>query len=613
MAFVYKEERKFEYNKVKTKAPLGPGEYLPQTNIKFLKVSQAPFSSQEEKMKTSINHFPGPGTYYRDNIETKVQQIMAKSELVSTIQADNVEQDNSIPFEMIQGKKYQIRPTVEKLGFDIKAKRFVEKEDDNPGPANYFKEQRHLTSGRNNSSKPPSIKVRLQSAKGQNIPSIPCKDSIGFDIGQDQQLIKHVNQEEYLYFQGEKGDTVGPGSYYIDNPNTWQKNGPQWSKMKQVRGTSALSSQTRPQTAYDNKQSMNNFYISTQKKSQKGITGRCNTARLLNSNRQKRKENFNNKINEEIKHKEHNLFYDNFKKITYDQIPGPGYYIDLNNQSSFQAIPYPETKQFFGSNEQRFGEIKGNAYLGPTTYFPTENNSCTIKKFKGKNNFVPFSTNAKRFDPLDEDNDKINLPGPGTYNPKILSIKENKNYNNNGVIFNNREKRFDEKHSQLKWQIDTPGPGAYIDPYSAKGTSNTVKWKGLYLDLRKVNELKRPQSSSFTKVTKKYQEMHPDVGSYNPDKIFSIEYNAKKNSSKKHSDDIAFSSCKSNKKESMKTNVGPGFYHRDKFAFPMQIYPPFHQSDQKLKSLNSLLIGPGQYDSTSYFDWNKKTYNASFL
>lgn len=613
MAFVFKEERKFINDTIKSKELPGPGEYLPQTDVRFLKVSQAPFSTQEEKLKLSLNPNPGPGTYYQDTIDKKLQQIIAKSEIVSSIQADNVEQDNSLPFEITQGKKYQIRPTIEKLGFDIKAKRFVEKEDDNPGPANYFKQQKRITSARPNSSKPPTIKTRLKSAKGQSIPSIPYKDNIGFEIGPNQQLIKNINHEKYKFFRGEKGDSVGPGNYDIDNPNIWRRTGCQWSKMKEIRGTSASSVKTRPQTANENKQSMSNFHLSTRKKMQPS-----NTASVLSANRLKRKNNFTQKLFEENKHTEYDLYYDVFKKYTSDQIPGPGYYIDMTKQSSFQTIPYAESRQFFGSNEQRFGANKGNSDLGPTTYFQTVNNIWTVKntitKYKGmKQNSTPFSTNAKRFDSNYLDNEKNNEPGPGAYNPKIITMIEHNNYNNDGVIFNGREKRFDEKHSQLKWQIDTPGPGAYIDPYSATGTSNTVKWQGLYLDLRKGNKLKRPQSSTLTKIIKKHEEVRPEIGTYNPDKTFSIAYNVKKKASKKHSDEIAFSSSKSKQKEVIKSNVGPGFYHRDSEFMPMQIYPPFHQSDHKLKSLNGLVIGPGQYDSTSFFDWNKKTYNASFL
>ena len=39
----------------------------------------------------------------------------------------------------------------------------------------------------------------------------------------------------YKTFSGEKGDTVGPGSYEIEKPNNWHKTGTEWSKLKVQR------------------------------------------------------------------------------------------------------------------------------------------------------------------------------------------------------------------------------------------------------------------------------------------------------------------------------------------------------------------------------------------
>ena len=56
----------------------------------------------------------------------------------------------------------------------------------------------------------------------------------------------------------------------------------------------------------------------------------------------------------------------------------PDYYIDIVKDSGFykDTIPYPEYKQFFLSNNQRFIELKKNEFLGPATYF--ENNNYNI-------------------------------------------------------------------------------------------------------------------------------------------------------------------------------------------------------------------------------------------
>ena len=69
MAFVYKEERK---TLSLSNNELGPGEYLPQTVSKKIKINQnAPFETQEHRLKSSLNLNPGPGPYYYNESEIK--------------------------------------------------------------------------------------------------------------------------------------------------------------------------------------------------------------------------------------------------------------------------------------------------------------------------------------------------------------------------------------------------------------------------------------------------------------------------------------------------------------------------------------------------------------
>ena len=64
----------------------------------------------------------------------------------------------------------------------------------------------------------------------------------------------------------------------------------------------------------------------------------------------------------------------------------------------------------------------------------------------------------------------------------------------------------------------------------------------------------------------------------------------------------------------MKTNLGPGIYYKDNPFKVEQIKPPFHDSVIRMKDKNlGFEIGPGHYESRSYFDWNKKTYNVTYL
>ena len=68
------------------------------------------------------------------------------------------------------------------------------------------------------------------------------------------------------------------------------------------------------------------------------------------------------------------------------------------------------------------------------------------------------------------------------------------------------------------------------------------------------------------------------------------------------------------KEKTIRSNLGPGYYYKEKTHQVTQIYPPFLDSDLKYRNnYEQYEIGPGQYDSRSYFDWNKKTYNMTFI
>ena len=68
MAFVFKSEREASSNKLKIKNELGPGEYLPQTEIRRFTVNKEPFLSSIKKTSPKINDVPGPGAYYHDDV-----------------------------------------------------------------------------------------------------------------------------------------------------------------------------------------------------------------------------------------------------------------------------------------------------------------------------------------------------------------------------------------------------------------------------------------------------------------------------------------------------------------------------------------------------------------
>ena len=70
-----------------------------------------------------------------------------------------------------------------------------------------------------------------------------------------------------MMFRGDKKESVGPGSYDLDNPQIWLKNGTSWSKMKSAKAMNKYNKNqksneneskisTRPQTALEISQNM---------------------------------------------------------------------------------------------------------------------------------------------------------------------------------------------------------------------------------------------------------------------------------------------------------------------------------------------------------------------
>ena len=135
MAFVYKEERK---TLSLSNNEIGPGEYLPQTVSKKIKINQnAPFETQEQRLKSSLNLNPGPGTYYYNESEIKLKKKVAQSAIAHMNQDELIAQEElKAPYDINEPNKtkYILRPDKEKLGFEVKDKRFKNEINDIQGP-----------------------------------------------------------------------------------------------------------------------------------------------------------------------------------------------------------------------------------------------------------------------------------------------------------------------------------------------------------------------------------------------------------------------------------------------------------------------------------------------
>ena len=242
MAMVFMSERNLDTSQNdKQNNNLGPGEYLPQSSFKKVNTNKQPFLTGSIRSKLDVKDTPGPGAYYHDETHNKYLKNLYNEKI--SIQNDKInlltkgERENLTKLCLLMNS--------EKKGFNIKSKRFriVNTTNSQPGPGQYFQnskldkfEKKKIKMLKENEafvSKKLSI---IKSGEFQKIPTIPSKDkTFGFDILNNGELIQKQNPDMYKTFTGEKGDTVGPGSYEIEKPNDWHKTGTSWSKFRVVR------------------------------------------------------------------------------------------------------------------------------------------------------------------------------------------------------------------------------------------------------------------------------------------------------------------------------------------------------------------------------------------
>ena len=631
MAFVYKAEREASNEKIKTNNDLGPGEYLPLTEIRRYTVNKEPFLSSNKKVFQKINDVPGPGAYYHDDV--LIQYL-------KNIQNEKISEQNDKVHLIAKGGNIDLLPNSEKIGFNIKSKRFkVGNEDKNPGPGQYFPAIKRKDKATKLREEELFSKQKIKIKKlneFQRIPTIPSKiQEFGFEILDNGSLVQKQNPNMYKTFSGEKGDTVGPGSYEIEKPNNWHKTGTEWSKLKVQRDffkkskTGKNSSTNLTSTNYSetgNTNTKTSFYSpnsTTNNFNEKNTLKEMepeNNEIILKKNRSFDKSIFKcriincHKFNGKKIHKK-----ETFETVIQGNYPGPGYYYDPFRTTSFHFKPTPEFKQFFGSKLERFYKYRGfDNYLGPGEYFEKAMN-------KTSTGFAPFSTTSNRFYASFIPRGKNEIPGPGEYSLKSFTVSPNGRKTQSTSPkgkFGSNEKRFVDITNK-KWKYCVPGPG-YYNPEEIKTQSfkpfNTF-YKTKYFNLNKNKNLSIKKVVVKSKKIKK--EKAPPIGLYNPDMIFTIDYKNKKKVFETKNNKVAFDSTYNKKKKNKKIesyyniNIGPGYYYHEKINTNLRPSPQFrlHENESKKKwfTNSNSNIGPGQYDLNNYFDWNKKSFNINFV
>jgi len=646
MAMVFMSERNLDTSQIdKQNCNLGPGEYLPQSSFKKFNANKQPFLTGSPRSKFDVKDTPGPGAYYHDETHNNYLKNLYNEKI--SMQNDKInlltkgERENLTKLCLLMNS--------EKKGFNIKSKRFriVNTTTNQPGPGQYFQnnklekfEKKKIKKLKENEAFIGKKLSLIKTSEFQKIPTIPSKEKqFGFDILKNGTLIQKQNPDMYRTFTGEKGDTVGPGSYEIEKPNNWHKTGTSWSKFRVVRDCNKnlnkndFSSSMTTTNYSDAKKNNNNLLSGVLGSTSTDLTDRTNN----NKNSKSNINISNEKSSNNIKTNKKNVFnlvietckINNKKKsqqpITFDNIikkvtPGPGYYYDQKSFTSFNVKYVPEYKQYFGSRLARFINNRSNVTnsLGPGDYFKEEKNNMSNNNNSKK--VAPFSSSKERF-PYAED--KLDIPGPGEYDN---SNQENKNKMPPGPDnkFGSSEIRFNNMYN-LNWKSGVPGPGFYSPDNHSKRLNKTSKnfnKRGQFFSTTK-NDLEKYNYNKINNSSDELKDSVPPIGLYNPDIVSSIDYKVKKNVYETKNQKVAFSSS-FNKRKKKKNNIvincensnlGPGYYYHERKKIDNKLSPPFHLPEFKrnIKSNVNIFVGPGKYELDSYNTWNKKSFNINFV
>ena len=310
--------------------------------------------------------------------------------------------------------------------------------------------------------------------------------------------------------------------------------------------------------------------------------------------------------------------------------PGPGYY--NNNKSIFDKyyLMSKKTKKYnFGSNTERTSKLfnnKTSSNLGPVYDFKIETskkyNKTTLSPLKklykiiSKKCIKKLLSSSKSEDLFPKAQTPSNI-GPGKYEYKSQFIQTQRYYA--GPL----EKRFFNIKKEIK-----PGPGEYlplndwVNLNKLKKTSNKKVNYDINLKNKNVRDYLIPKNDI------------PEVGTYNPQLVNSIEYNNICNSNKITNILAPFGS--SNNKNlhanhSTPETVGPGSYiiNKNNFGFKKNIINKdikikYNKILKDIEKSNKIKIlyniykqkienkpGPGTYDDFNS-NWNKRSFNILY-
>lgn len=463
--------------------------------VPFNRASKRTFESAK-----SVKYTPGPGTYSAsytgfDQIKDKSMQLKQQKE-----------------FGVDQLVLQNVKPS---SNFASKVERFTENKkgvNPNVGPDRYVPADDWIKE----SKRPPKPEFQqIQWQRAPNPPSIPSHDNVfGYEETKSGDLKRQKNPEKVI--TGVKEDRVGPGQYNVGGAFNakgivkWKKQGRKTFKQQNLGPGHYQVEKTDMFPIYKyNKSSV--FASKVERATSVQVKKRAKNRLPVGQTRPITA--YHNVMREKM-----GFLDTEIADESEEEMPGPGYYVQNENITSFNPKRVPQRQQFFGSTVARFEDkARAKSKVGPGTYNydATTASVATRASSHYQQRKPPFSSSGARF----EAQKTIEEPGPGAYSEEPQNVRKAVPVSNNkNRAFGTTERRFVSKKS-----TETPGPGQYRPETNIKqldkkkGGGNMKNCSSMFLS----NVERNPYDE------KKKKTKAPAVGAYEV-KNYTIEEQVKK-------------------------------------------------------------------------------------
>ena len=537
-------------------------------------------------------------------------------------------------------------------------KRFKFSNNDMPGVGEYNIIKNPINNNKNNLT--PKVinrikKISLDFKSSRRIPSIPDKDT-RFGFAENKEGKMEILIDPYIdqKFDGTKSNSIGPDRYNSliikhNNALNWKKGSDKNLEISKIN-IKTEESYNFERNKYINNLTNNNinddilndFYNYTNKTERPQINFKNKTLKklilkdnkeYLNNSIKKPKYNYNKIYKNEnlgFKDKYDTSFIDltsvPIKKKTKEISPGPGAYDP--NIDNFNIKPKKIKFQNFGTYESRnlFPLPKIKNY---TNFLNSNINN--INKFKknrsvdDKNKLNKFgrSLHNLRINTIKEKSieNKLEIEnkiGPGKYSPDLYYNLANNIINN--VNKNNYEKKEYKDSSEYIKVNENPGVGEYDIMGENKKEIDYILFLKKSKEAKDRNDLKIKMENTRKKIKKKKENKDKFVfpKEYKDTEEYQIRQQYLKNYFRPAFDSAEPKFKKIGSKDD--SNIAVGSYN---LIYPLkkikQIKAPFLSGTSKLNnkifdilSKSNRNVGPGTYEQSSFFDWNKKSFNVQY-